>query len=92
MTQQRNRCGPLQVKEGGAKELTPSLLNARDLDVPPDVLTFTVLEPPSHGSLVKTGGTAMWRHGGKGAELPQRSLIASSFSLQELQQGEITPP
>lgn len=88
---------PLQVKEGGLRELTPALLNARDLDAPPDVLTFTVLEPPSHGSLVQIGGTALPRYGGEGAGLPQRGLHVSSFSLQELQQGEtltrqITPP
>lgn len=72
---------PLQVKEGGVRDLTPSLLNAWDLDVPSDILTFTVLEPPTHGNLVKIGG--------KGAELPERrSLQVSSFSLEELQQGE----
>uniref|UniRef100_A0A3Q3W4V2 C-type lectin domain-containing protein n=1 Tax=Mola mola TaxID=94237 RepID=A0A3Q3W4V2_MOLML len=40
------------VKEGGMRELTPSILNGFDLDTPPDVLTFTVVQPPAHGSLI----------------------------------------
>ncbi|XP_014826319.1 PREDICTED: FRAS1-related extracellular matrix protein 1-like [Poecilia mexicana] len=62
------------VKEGGAKELTPPTLDACDLDVPADLLTFQVERPPSHGRLVRT------TQGGAGAQV-------TTFTLQELHQG-----
>uniref|UniRef100_A0A3P9NEA2 Fras1 related extracellular matrix 1b n=1 Tax=Poecilia reticulata TaxID=8081 RepID=A0A3P9NEA2_POERE len=62
------------VKEGGVKELTPPTLDACDLDVPADLLTFQVERPPSHGRLVRT------TQGGAGAPV-------TTFTLQELHQG-----
>ncbi|KAG8130544.1 hypothetical protein E2320_017169 [Naja naja] len=41
------------VQEGQMKELGPSIINVVDLDVPEDILTFTVLQQPHHGFLVK---------------------------------------
>ncbi|XP_038570885.1 FRAS1-related extracellular matrix protein 1b isoform X2 [Micropterus salmoides] len=76
------------VKEGGMRELTPSILNGFDLDAPLDVLTFTVLQPPAHGSLINgIYGTEMSRYKQMGADLLQRSLPVTSFTLQELRQG-----
>ncbi|XP_067452176.1 FRAS1-related extracellular matrix protein 1b isoform X1 [Thunnus thynnus] len=76
------------VKEGGMRELTPSILSGFDLDAPPDVLTFTLAEPPAHGSLINgIYGTEMSRYREMGAELLQRSLFITSFTLQELRQG-----
>ncbi|MEQ2274252.1 hypothetical protein XENORESO_017217, partial [Xenotaenia resolanae] len=69
------------VKEGGVRDLTPSILDASDLDHPPDLLTFRVERPPAHGILVH----APYRE--VGAELLQRSHGVSSFTLQELRQG-----
>lgn len=63
------------MKEGGAKELTPPTLDACDLDVPADLLTFQVERPPSHGRLVRN--TQGWA----GARV-------TTFTLQELRQGE----
>lgn len=65
------------------RELTPSLLNGLDLDVPPDPLTFTVVQPPAHGHLIK-GFSSHYKDMG-----PERlqSLHVTSFTLQELQQG-----
>ncbi|XP_065812340.1 LOW QUALITY PROTEIN: FRAS1-related extracellular matrix protein 1b [Labrus bergylta] len=76
------------VKEGGMRELTPSILNAFDLDAPPDILTFTVERPPAHGSLINAiYGAEMSRYEETGADLLQRSLPVTSFTLQELRQG-----
>ncbi|XP_035509431.1 FRAS1-related extracellular matrix protein 1b [Morone saxatilis] len=76
------------VKEGGMRELTPSILDAFDLDAPLDVLTFTVVLPPTHGSLINgIYGTEMSRYKAMGADLLQRSLPVTSFTLQELRQG-----
>ncbi|XP_035863594.1 FRAS1-related extracellular matrix protein 1b [Sander lucioperca] len=76
------------VKEGGLRELTPSVLNCFDLDAPPDVLTFTLVQPPAHGRLINgIYGTELSRYTEMGAELLQRSLLVTSFTLQELRQG-----
>uniref|UniRef100_A0A667XBE3 Fras1 related extracellular matrix 1b n=1 Tax=Myripristis murdjan TaxID=586833 RepID=A0A667XBE3_9TELE len=76
------------VKEGGMRELTPALLDGFDLDVPADLLTFTVVRPPAHGSLLNgIYGTEMSRYKEMGAELLQRSLPVQTFTLQELRQG-----
>ncbi|XP_056271069.1 FRAS1-related extracellular matrix protein 1b [Pseudoliparis swirei] len=76
------------VKEGGMRELTSSLLNGFDLDAPPDVLTFTLVQPPAHGSLINgIYGTELRRYQEMGADLLQRSLPVTSFTLQELRQG-----
>lgn len=69
----------LQVMEGGTMELTPSILNGFDLDAPPDLLTFTVVQPPAHGSLMNRL---------MGADLLHRGPPITSFTLQELQEGE----
>lgn len=77
------------------RELTPAVLNGLDLDAPPDLLTFTVVRPPAHGSLINgIYGTEMSRYKEMGAELLQRSLLVTSFTLQELRGGErnITNP
>uniref|UniRef100_I3JAE1 Fras1 related extracellular matrix 1b n=1 Tax=Oreochromis niloticus TaxID=8128 RepID=I3JAE1_ORENI len=70
------------VKEGGMRELIPSILDGFDLDAPPDLLTFTVVQPPAHGSLINSiHGTEV------GADLLHRSLPVTSFTLQELRRG-----
>ncbi|KAM3619849.1 uncharacterized protein V6R79_014624 [Siganus canaliculatus] len=76
------------VKEGGMRELTPSILNGFDLDAPLDLLTFSVVRPPAHGSLINgIYGTEMSRYKEMGADVLQRSLPVTSFTLQELRQG-----
>uniref|UniRef100_A0A4W6CZB6 Fras1 related extracellular matrix 1b n=1 Tax=Lates calcarifer TaxID=8187 RepID=A0A4W6CZB6_LATCA len=78
----------LLVKEGGIRELTPSILDALDLDAPPDLLTFTVVRPPAHGRLINAIYDAdLSRYRAMGAELLQRSLPVTSFTLQELRSG-----
>ncbi|XP_030584122.1 FRAS1-related extracellular matrix protein 1b isoform X2 [Archocentrus centrarchus] len=70
------------VTEGGMTALTPSILNGFDLDAPPDLLTFTVVRPPAHGSLMNG------IYGREtGADLLHRGLPIISFTLQELRQG-----
>ena len=71
------------------RELTPSILDGFDLDAPLDLLTFTVERPPAHGKLINgIYGANIRRYEEMGAELLQRSLHVSSFTLQELRQGE----
>ncbi|XP_074518325.1 FRAS1-related extracellular matrix protein 1a isoform X2 [Halichoeres trimaculatus] len=42
----------ITVQEGEMKQLDSSVLRAMDLDVPQNVLLFSVLKPPQHGSII----------------------------------------
>lgn len=76
------------VKEGGVRQLTPSILDGFDLDAPPDVLTFAVQRPPAHGYLINgVYRTKTSRYEELGADLLQSSLPITSFTLHELRQG-----
>uniref|UniRef100_A0A0L8GW04 Cadherin domain-containing protein n=3 Tax=Octopus bimaculoides TaxID=37653 RepID=A0A0L8GW04_OCTBM len=65
------------ILEGGTKTINQSIVDAIDLDVPKDPLTFSISKPPKFGKIVvmsqsKTGGV----------ERPFRD-----FSIEELQNG-----
>ncbi|KAI5101073.1 fras-related extracellular matrix protein 1b isoform X1 [Silurus meridionalis] len=76
------------VMEGGMKDLNPAFLDAVDLDAPPDLLSFTILVPPAHGSLLHgIYGLDMSRYKDIGPEILQRRLPVHSFTLQALRQG-----
>uniref|UniRef100_A0A673XNC9 Fras1 related extracellular matrix 1b n=1 Tax=Salmo trutta TaxID=8032 RepID=A0A673XNC9_SALTR len=76
------------VIEGGIKELSPAILNALDLDAPADILTFTVLVPPAHGTLLNgIYGTELSRYKNMGPKLLLQSLIVHTFTMEELKQG-----
>ncbi|XP_008336132.1 FRAS1-related extracellular matrix protein 1b [Cynoglossus semilaevis] len=66
------------VREGGTRELTPSILDAVDLDAPQDLLTFTVVQAPVHGQLITGADTSRYL---------DKSRPVTSFTLQELRQG-----
>lgn len=42
----------MQVREGDMKELDASIINAVDLDVPRDRLTFRIIQQPQHGAIM----------------------------------------
>lgn len=72
------------------KDLTPAILDAVDLDAPPDILTITVLVPPAHGTLLNgIYGLEMNRYKEMGLELLQRTLPVQSFTMQALRQGQL---
>lgn len=41
-----------EVREGETKTLDRSVLHAMDLDVPKNILRFTVVKAPNHGSII----------------------------------------
>nr|XP_023676697.1 FRAS1-related extracellular matrix protein 1 [Paramormyrops kingsleyae] len=49
----------ITVGEGHSKGLDPTILDAVDLDVPRDRLSFSIIEQPLHGALTANTGTAM---------------------------------
>ncbi|XP_062868751.1 FRAS1-related extracellular matrix protein 1b [Trichomycterus rosablanca] len=76
------------VMEGGQKDLNPAILNAVDLDAPPDTLSITILNPPAHGTLLNgIHGFDMNHYKEMGTELLKRSPPVHVFTIQALQQG-----
>ncbi|KAK0150852.1 FRAS1-related extracellular matrix protein 1 [Merluccius polli] len=75
------------VLEGGLVELGPSLIDGLDLDAPQEVLTFTLLDPPRHGLLLRGNyGREASSYQNLAPDL-LLSLSVTSFSLQELREG-----
>ncbi|MBN3307306.1 FREM1 protein, partial [Amia calva] len=78
----------ITVTEGGMGDLSPAVLDAMDLDTPPDPLTFSLLAPPAHGTLLNgIYGLQMSRYKQMGSELAYQNLAVHSFTLQQLRQG-----
>ncbi|KAB5559145.1 hypothetical protein PHYPO_G00025590 [Pangasianodon hypophthalmus] len=76
------------VMEGGMKNLNPAILDAVDLDAPPNLLSFTILVPPAHGTLLHgIYGLDMSQYKDMDKEILQRSLLVHSFTVQALGQG-----
>ncbi|KAK2852025.1 hypothetical protein Q5P01_008301 [Channa striata] len=46
----------ITVREGEMKQLDSSVLHVMDLDVPANILLFSVLKPPQHGSIINHKG------------------------------------
>uniref|UniRef100_A0A3Q2YK90 Fras1 related extracellular matrix 1b n=1 Tax=Hippocampus comes TaxID=109280 RepID=A0A3Q2YK90_HIPCM len=74
------RLANFTVCEGGARELTPSLLDAFDLDAPADELTFSLAGAPAHGGLKAGPSRPPDRTGASPAAV-------ASFTLRQLRQG-----
>lgn len=76
--------------EGRQKDLNPAILNAVDRDAPADTLSITILNPPTHGTLLSgIHGFYVDRHQEMmGTELLKRGEPVDVFTIQELQQGE----
>lgn len=76
--------------EGGIKNLNPDILDAVDLDAPPDLLSFTILVPPVHGRLLHgIYGLDVSQYKDMGREVLQKSPPVQSFTVQALRQGQL---
>ncbi|XP_051866646.1 FRAS1-related extracellular matrix protein 1b [Pristis pectinata] len=80
--------GNITILEGDICEIGPGVLNAVDIDVPCDTLTFSVVSPPSHGVLLNgIYGTDIATYRRVNAEVLYHSLPVHNFSMDELKQG-----
>lgn len=79
-----------QVQEGQMKELDPSVINAVDLDVPEDILMFTVLQRPRHGHLLK--GNAVVHHKPAVNQRQHHVHAVHGFSMELLKNGKWRVP
>ncbi|XP_008304842.1 FRAS1-related extracellular matrix protein 1-like [Stegastes partitus] len=73
----------ITVQEGEMKQLDSSVLHAMDLDVPRNVLLFSVVKPPQHGSIIDhSGGKPMNK---KREANPQSTVV--DFTMTDLING-----
>ncbi|KAK1165439.1 FRAS1-related extracellular matrix protein 1b [Acipenser oxyrinchus oxyrinchus] len=80
--------GNLTVMEGGMRELSPSVLNAMDLDTPPDPLSFSLIAPPVHGTVLnEIYGVQRSRYKQMGSEMLRENLPVHRFTLDQLREG-----
>ncbi|XP_077132985.1 FRAS1-related extracellular matrix protein 1-like isoform X2 [Ranitomeya variabilis] len=75
----------ITIIEGGSCEIGPATLSAEDLDIPPDILRFSVIAPPTHGLLL---------HGLRAADVGHSNprgthgeALVDTFTLNALKQG-----
>lgn len=72
------------------KDLSPAIIDAVDLDAPPALLSFTILVPPAHGTLLHgIYGIEMSRYKDMGPEILKESPPVHSFTVQALRQGQL---
>lgn len=75
------------------KELDPSIINAVDLDVPEDILMFTVLQQPHHGFLVKgVYGNNIFHYRQATISQQYHEIQVDSFSMEILKNGKYYIP
>ncbi len=72
-----------KVQEGEMKQLDSSVLHAMDLDVPKNILRFSVVKAPKHGSIINHSGEKPV-HKRREAN-PQSSVV--DFTMTDLTNG-----
>ncbi|XP_036969221.1 FRAS1-related extracellular matrix protein 1a isoform X1 [Acanthopagrus latus] len=73
----------ITVREGETKQLDSSVLHAMDLDVPKNILRFSVVKAPQHGSIVNRGSE---KPPGRRREAGARSPVVD-FTMADLTNG-----
>ncbi|XP_053325499.1 FRAS1-related extracellular matrix protein 1-like [Spea bombifrons] len=78
----------ITIIEGGICELGPGMLNAEDLDIPPDTLNFSIIIPPAHGMLLNGAyGKNISSYKQLNPAVLRGDLRIHSFTLDELREG-----
>lgn len=72
-----------EVREGETKQLDLSVLRAMDLDVPKNILRFSVVKAPEHGSIINHSSD---RPGSKRREASRQSTVVD-FTMADLTNG-----
>lgn len=74
--------------EGDIRAMGPDIINAEDLDVPQDILKFSIVTPPRHGLILKgIYGREIARYKQLSSTVLHQDLQVHSFSLEGLKQG-----
>ncbi|XP_056388905.1 FRAS1-related extracellular matrix protein 1-like [Hyla sarda] len=78
----------MTIMEGGSCEIGPATLSAEDLDVPPDVLRFSIIDPPAHGSLLHSlQDTDIRPYQQLHPIGTHREVLTDAFTLDALKEG-----
>nr|XP_033771844.1 FRAS1-related extracellular matrix protein 1-like [Geotrypetes seraphini] len=78
----------MTVMEGDVCEIGPWVLNAEDLDIPPDTLSFSVVSSPIHGVILNgIYGKDVARYKQMKSAALHQDLQIHRFTLDELKQG-----
>lgn len=72
-----------EVREGETKQLDLSVLRVMDLDVPKNILRFSVVKAPEHGSIIDHSSD---RPGSKRREASRQSTVVH-FTMTDLTNG-----
>ena len=72
-----------EVREGEMKQLDSSVLHAMDLDVPKNILVFSVVRAPQHGSIITHSSEKMVYKRREAA--PQYPVV--DFTMADLSNG-----
>lgn len=76
----------ITVMEGEMKQLDSSVLDAVDLDVPKNLLLFSVVTPPQHGSIIRHGSDGSFHKRGDTYQQHQQHQVLD-FTMSELTNG-----
>lgn len=72
------------------KQLDSSVLDAVDLDVPKNLLLFSVVTPPQHGSIIRHGSDGSFHKRGDTYQQHQQHQVLD-FTMSELTNGTSPP-
>ncbi|XP_022534044.2 FRAS1-related extracellular matrix protein 1a isoform X1 [Astyanax mexicanus] len=75
------------VREGDMKELDPSIINAVDLDVPRDRLTFSIVQQPRHGAIMGRLHGNEVAHYKRSAQKLGTEVYVQDFTMEDLRNG-----
>ncbi|KAL7880187.1 hypothetical protein SRHO_G00024410 [Serrasalmus rhombeus] len=75
------------VREGDMKELDPSIVNAVDLDIPRDRLTFTIIQQPQHGAIMGRLHGNEVVHYKRSTHKHGTEVLVQDFTMEDLRNG-----
>lgn len=77
----------MQVREGDMMELDASIINAVDLDVPRDRLTFRIIQQPQHGAVMGGPHDNDVAHYRRSIQSHGTEVRVQGFTMEDLRNG-----
>lgn len=78
----------MQVREGDMTELDASIINAVDLDVPRDRLTFRIIQQPQHGAIMGSLHGNDVAHYRRSIQSHGTDVRVQGFTMEDLRNGK----
>ncbi|KAK1796819.1 hypothetical protein P4O66_000910 [Electrophorus voltai] len=77
----------ITVREGDTKEMDPSIINAVDLDIPRDRLTFSIIQKPQHGAIMGSFQVNDVAHYKRSLQKHGKGVHVQDFTMDDLRNG-----